>query len=410
VSAANNLSDQNPWPGLQAYAEEDRPFFFGRDTEIDRLLWLVQRNVLTVVFGPSGTGKTSLVQAGLFPKLRGERLERHSEPHWIRLQHVGSLVAQVQAELNLSGQTLWEGFHRLPNSPEPVVAFDQFEEIFTLGDARPESEEFLTQLADLVENYYPASIRERLGRGEALDFEHDHQPYRILLVLREDFVWRLDGLRARMPSVMRARFVVPPFTEDQAREAVNKPGREVLDSEVAEQIVQFAVSKRGPHVVDPAILCLLCRELNKGRAPGSKISTGQLEGDSETILSRFWEESIAALAEPYRQPVREFIEDRLVSPNGFRTAAPRDEVALQATAIDSLIDARLLRAEERFGTPHLELTHDVLCPVIRKTREERRQRAELAMVQTESERRRRRPDSNWCRLKPDGTASRPRCS
>jgi len=42
--------------------------------------------------------------------------------------------------LNLTGETLWEGFHRLPKSPEQAVVFDQFEEIFTLGDARPESD------------------------------------------------------------------------------------------------------------------------------------------------------------------------------------------------------------------------------------------------------------------------------
>jgi hypothetical protein len=382
MNGTNKLSAQNPWPGLQAYSEEDRQFFFGRDLEIDQLLWLVQRNVLTIVFGPSGTGKTSLVQAGLFPKLRSGGLE----PHWIRLKHGVSLIGQVQAEVGLSSETLWEGFYRLPKSPEHVVVFDQFEEIFTLGDARPETHAFLMQLADLVEDYYPNSIRERLEQGETLDFEPGHQRFRILLVLREDFVWCLDGLRTRMPSVMHARFLVAPFTENQALEAVEKPGREVVDAEAARQIVRVAASKRGPLLVDPAILCLLCRELNRARSPGSMISPGQLEGDSESILSQFWQGSIAALEAPDRQPVQEFIEDRLVSPSGFRTAAPREEVASHSTAIDVLIDGRLLRGELRFGSPHLELTHDVLCPVVQKTREERRQRSEQALVQIARER------------------------
>src|SRR5262245_18959066 len=98
MNGTNKLSAQNPWPGLQAYSEEDRQFFFGRDVEIDQLLWLVQRNVLTIVFGPSGTGKPSLVQAGLIPKLRSGGLE----PHWTRLKHGVSLIGQVQAELGLS--------------------------------------------------------------------------------------------------------------------------------------------------------------------------------------------------------------------------------------------------------------------------------------------------------------------
>jgi hypothetical protein len=65
-----------------------------------------------------------------------------------------------------------------------------------------------------------------------------------------------------MPSVMGARFAVQPFTEDQALEAVENPGREVVSHEAALQIVLFAASKRRPRFVDPAILSLLCRELN----------------------------------------------------------------------------------------------------------------------------------------------------
>jgi hypothetical protein len=54
------------------------------------------------------------------------------------------------------------------------------------------------------------SIRERLVGGPTLDFEHESQPYHGLLVLREDFVRCLDGLRCRTPSVMRDRFAFFP--------------------------------------------------------------------------------------------------------------------------------------------------------------------------------------------------------
>jgi len=211
VSEANNLSPEAPWPGLKSYNEEDHEFFCGRDEEIHELLWLVRRNVLTVVFGPSGTGKSSLVQAGLFPALRKEGFA----PYRIRLEHGNDLIKQVQRHLNLSGETLWEGFHRLgvEGQAEPVVVFDQFEEIFTFGDGRPESERFLEELADLVENYYPRTVRQRLEKGEQLDFSPDRQGYHVMLVLREDFVWRLDGLRTRMPAIMRERFILKPFTE-----------------------------------------------------------------------------------------------------------------------------------------------------------------------------------------------------
>ena len=370
---ASDLSPQNPWPGLLAYNEADRQFFFGRKDAAEALLRLVRRSVLTVVFGPSGAGKTSLIQAGLFPQLRAEGFS----PLKLRLDHTRDLVEQVRSSLSLQPQaTLWEGFHRLENAASnvPVVVFDQFEEIFTLGEGRAESAEFLDQLADLAENYFPASVRSRLEAGDSLDFDYDRQDYRIVLVLREEFVWRLDVLRRRMPAVMSSRQMIEPFTVEQALDVVAVPGAEVVEPEVAGQIVEAAASKgRGQRTIDPAILSLLCRELNKQRS-GKKISTEQLQGYRDRILSDFWENSVSALPEESRQPVREFVEDFLVTPDGFRTAAPRNKLAAFDAAVNQLIESRVLRSEERFGSPHLELTHDVLCPVVRKSRDERLRR------------------------------------
>src|SRR4051795_5094656 len=63
---------QHPWIGLASFTEDDRGFFAGRGDEIEDLLRLVRRDTLTLLYGVSGLGKTSLVQAGLFPRLRNE--------------------------------------------------------------------------------------------------------------------------------------------------------------------------------------------------------------------------------------------------------------------------------------------------------------------------------------------------
>ena len=67
---ANQLSLQNPWPGLRPFTESDREFFFGRERESAELLGLVQRTNVVVLYGQSGLGKTSLLQAGVFPDLK----------------------------------------------------------------------------------------------------------------------------------------------------------------------------------------------------------------------------------------------------------------------------------------------------------------------------------------------------
>ena len=61
-----------PWPGRESYTEDDAGRFYGREAETEELFRLLRREVLTVVFGPSGTGKTSLLQAGLFPRLASQ--------------------------------------------------------------------------------------------------------------------------------------------------------------------------------------------------------------------------------------------------------------------------------------------------------------------------------------------------
>ncbi len=57
------LSRDNPWPGLDPFDESDREYFHGRTAESGELVRLVRRELLTVLFGRSGLGKTSLLKA-----------------------------------------------------------------------------------------------------------------------------------------------------------------------------------------------------------------------------------------------------------------------------------------------------------------------------------------------------------
>ena len=66
------LNADSPWPGLAAFVEDDQAYFRGREREADELARLLRRERLTVLFGRSGLGKSSLLAAGLFPRLRGD--------------------------------------------------------------------------------------------------------------------------------------------------------------------------------------------------------------------------------------------------------------------------------------------------------------------------------------------------
>jgi len=73
ATAPNTLTAQSPWPGLRSFGEDDREFFFGRERETAELLALVQRSGVVIVYGQSGLGKTSLLQAGLVAIAGGVR-------------------------------------------------------------------------------------------------------------------------------------------------------------------------------------------------------------------------------------------------------------------------------------------------------------------------------------------------
>ena len=66
------VTPDRPWPGLAAFDESSAQYFFGRNADGDNLRRLLKRETLTVLFGQSGLGKTSLLQARLFPNCAGK--------------------------------------------------------------------------------------------------------------------------------------------------------------------------------------------------------------------------------------------------------------------------------------------------------------------------------------------------
>src|SRR6185503_7055906 len=187
--------DTSLFIGLQSYSEAQADIFYGRDEEIDLLTNLVKANTLTIVFGKSGTGKTSLLNAGVFPKLRKDyflpfriRLEFHDDSPDLVTQIKNILKSEIdkygfKVESYPGEKTLWEYFHseQLWKSVTPILIFDQFEEIFTLAKksnrfGSKELEDFWQELADLVENSIPEKLKEKfLNDKDQVNYNYKNQ-------------------------------------------------------------------------------------------------------------------------------------------------------------------------------------------------------------------------------------------
>ena len=403
------IDPEHPWIGLASYSEETRSYFHGRDEEAAELARRVQRKPLTVLFGQSGLGKTSLLRAGLVPRLRGEGFC----PVYVRIDYapespppteqIKQAIFRATAAAGhwsrpgaaIEGESLWEFLHHRGDllrdadgrSLLPLLIFDQFEEIFTLGQSddagRLRARQFLDDLADLVENRPPAALEARLEEDEAdaEQFDFARADYRILIALREDYLAHLESLKGIMPSVTQNRMRLARMNGAQALSAVLQPGGRLVSQEVAEAIVRFVAggSELSNAEVEPSLLSLVCRELNNARIArgAAEISVGLLAGSRDTILTEFYERALAD------QPagVRRVIEDELLTESGHRESLAEERVqkALAAAgaepdALLKLVNRRLLRIEERLDVRRVELTHDVLCSVVRASRDLRHER------------------------------------
>jgi hypothetical protein len=417
------LDPDSPWPGLASYDESSRDFFGGRAAESEELQRRILGEPVTVVFGKSGLGKTSLLKAGVFPRLR----ERGLLPVLVRLQFqpgVPPLIEQarrvmfdemrayeIEHPALAEGETLWEYLHRAGKDfwtkqnrlVRPVFVFDQFEEVFTLGRAVPmEVGRFREDLADLAENRLPSTLAHRLENNPASDLGLDVQamPYKIVLALREDFLADLEEWRRDMPSLRRNRMRLLPMGSAQALEAVwNERTKHLMSEAHARQIVAFLSSADAVDdefangaTIEPALLSLFCHGVNEHRKRGGKAQFDDelIEGGKGTIVADFYKESVGD--QPER--VRRFIEEELITEHGYRNSYAVDSAlargAITTTELDTLINRHLLRHEHHLGTERVELTHDLLTRavaderdarrIVERTAHERRQRRKYALI------------------------------
>jgi WD40 repeat protein len=407
------IDEQNPWPGLGAFDETAERFFNGRSQETAELRRLAMNAPLTVLFGASGLGKTSLVQAGLFPLLRRE----HVLPVYVRLdarerdvplidQVRHALQAQIQARqvdapafsaeeslwqyLHRAGLEMWSEHNQLLT---PLFAFDQFEEVFTLGVDNPAAiAQLRLDLADLIENRMPARLAARIQDDEAAGagLSLDSQRYRVLLSFREDFLPAVESWKRELPALLRNRLRLLPMSGEQAFEAVHRTAPHLADESIAKEIVRFvaaaqeertvgspeAVASLSELAVEPALLSLLCHGLNaKRRAVGKTVfDEALLEGTGQSIISDYYQGAVKDL--PTR--VQRFIERELITERGFRKPCDVDDArtvhAVNDRELRLLVDRRLLRIEPHRGSERVELTHDLLTRVVREHRDRQRER------------------------------------
>ena len=357
--AVRGPSDEAPWPGLQPYGEDEARYFAGRERLVAELVARLATTRFLAVVGASGTGKSSLVHAGLVPALEAGVLPGSAS--WARLtMRPGAAPLRELARVALGGRQVevgdvlghlltigvsggWEASQGEPE-PRTVLVVDQFEEVWTSGADDTQVADFLRVLVDAVDD--PS------GRVS------------VVVVLRADYLTAV----AEHPELARrfseSQVLVGAPTPDEVRRAVERPAaraRLVLEDGLADAIVADAGS-------EPGLLPLLStslRRLWEDRSAGlltfaSYIGSGGLRG----AIAGLAEEAYTSLEPGQREAARTLLL-RLAGP-GEGVAVTRRRVSLteletlpspdQRRVADRLADARLLTVSDG----HVEVAHEAL--------------------------------------------------
>ncbi len=217
--------EASPFAGLSAFQQSDAGRFFGRDADVDVVVGRLRHQALVAIAGPSGSGKSSFVRAGVIPALTGTG--RNVESFVVRpgrrplasLADVLACIEQDGAEaekidLDTIAATLRTGPGHLGallrarcrsrGTAHRIVLFvDQLEELYTLGLDTAERAAFCACLEGVADD---AS-----------------SPLRVIVTIRADFLDRLSEDRRFLSEVTRGIWFLPPMTREGLRSAMTKP-------------------------------------------------------------------------------------------------------------------------------------------------------------------------------------------
>jgi WD40 repeat protein len=384
------LNVRSPYVGLVPFRNDNQDFFFGREKEI-RILASNLYEPLTVFYGPSGAGKTSVLQAGVVPHQRkaGEAVVYCADWHAADFIHsVGQEIAAVIRKENTERRL----DDTLAKCDGPIcLLFDQFEEYLLYPQDKPAVAEFDAVIARIV------------NRSEV--------PARVLIAIRDDALSKLDQrFGIRIPDLLRNTFALDLLSPEAARIAITKPlevlnnklkdgeERYGIDDGLVQRIIDLARPRQKERSEQPlvrgvapvpqakgvetAYLQLVLRRLwDKEMSQGSRWlreTTLDEIGGASQMLAEHVREILGHLASEQEREIAARMFAYLVTPSGMKVPQSVDDLVTYAQppkeqvpeaqvkdVLSRLAERETSRILRRLDSPdRYELYHDVLAPAV----------------------------------------------
>jgi len=364
--------EERPYPGLRAFTSEEAGIFFGRGREVDELIRRIrisERQFLAVV-GPSGVGKSSLIKAGLIPRLRENAISGSKD--WLTIEMtpaalgsdpflplVAGLCRFLPSEINMPPRKLAE---EIFNSPSSIIKYieiimnekaaggkiflfiDQFEELFTI-------------VSDVYVDKFISMFRFILLTKDVF----------IMITSRVDFLLQATKKEFMGELLQEGMFSLSPPGATGLIDMIRRPA-EAAGVEIEEGLPEIVLNDAGHEPGALPLVAFTLSELYKRSLPERRLSVDayhQLGGIKGAIGERA-NELVEAMPSETRDALSQLFDALVhVSPSGSVSRSRVEKSRLVTTEImnrliDGLVDARLLHAEERDGHPVVEVAHEAL--------------------------------------------------
>jgi DNA-binding SARP family transcriptional activator/WD40 repeat protein len=350
-----------PYKGLASFARSDAALFCGRERLVATLVSKLAVNRFLAVIGPSGSGKSSLIAAGLIPSLAAGALPGSDRwPCLLIRPGADPMITLARAFAGLTGdpppplrpasdvdadllEHLASGVlaTRQPRGDRVVLIVDQFEELFTACQDPDSRAEFIRLLAS------------RTAEGSAMS---------VAVVMRADY-YGACAEHAELARLMgRSQMLVTPMTDAELRRVVLEPARRVgltVEDGLAETIAEDAAAQAGAlPLVSTALLGTWAARSGTTLTLAGYLTAGGVRGAVARLAETTWDGFDDAQGAACRRMLL-----RLADPDGVssdvRRRATRTELVsgpTEETVLRTLIDRRLLTATE--GT--VEVAHEAL--------------------------------------------------
>ena len=354
-------STQRPYKFLDYYTERDASLFFGREQEVEAICSQILARRSFILHGRSGVGKSSILRAGLMPKLK-------AQGHHVFV--IRSFTDPVHQMVNALSRD-WPAEADLETSPDQVIQLIQL--IRRVDDGRyvifflDQFEEFFSLLSEEARLHFLTAARE-LTAGDL--------PVRLVFALREDLLAEMSQLKTSIPEVFHHEYRLKRLNREQAELAITGPARAVGCRYELQLVARLLHDIGDTGGVDPPQLQIVCDNLYDSRDEKGAITLEAYErlGGAPQILAGYLERVLRRFNADDLLTTKRILT-ALISEDGQRLVLKAAELEARIGTrcsddpatnllIEDLVAARVLRRRRQDGAAWIELAHDFLTPEV----------------------------------------------